>query len=307
MKLAVVGAGAMAGALAAEAALGGYDVHVVDVSSELVEKIATDGIEIRSGNSTEVGRPRATTDAATVGIADVIVLFVKAQHTRPAAEAVKLMQGSRTVVLSLQNGWGNADVLAEVLGTERLVFGVTYHSCSVVGLGIVHHSGRGDTFIGAFEGDDQTAAEKAAALLNSIGWSTTVSPTVRTDIWKKLVLNCATLPTAALTGLNAGALGASREMWPAVESIARETVTVAVALGLQIDADERVNRIRATLSAAGTGKPSMLQDAEAHRKTEIEVINAAVARAGASVGTPTPLNELMVAMMTGLESGWTRP
>lgn len=129
---------------------------------------------------------------------------------------------------------------------------------------------------------------------------------MRTEIWKKLILNAATLPTAALTGLTAGALSDSEQMWPVVERIAREASSVAIALGLKIDPEERVERIRATLAGAGGGKASMLQDTEAHRKTEIEVINAAVARAGASTGTPTPLNDLMVSMIAGLESSWTR-
>lgn len=306
MKLAVVGAGAMGGALAAEAALAGNDVHILDVSTELVDKVIADGLEIRSGDTSVIGRPHATTDASTVGVADVIVLFVKAQHTRSAAETVKTMRGDSSVVLSLQNGWGNSDVLAEALGTDGLVFGVTYHSCSSVGLGVVSHSGRGDTFVGSYSGGDQAAAQVAADLLNSSGWNTTVTPAVRIEIWKKLILNAATLPTAALTGLAAGPLGENEATWTVVEQIARESVAVAVAMGLEIDPEERVERIRATLAGAGNGRASMLQDADAHRKTEIEVINAAVVRAGTATSTPTPLNELLVGLISGLESSWTR-
>ena len=295
----------MGGALAAEAAMAGHEVHIVDVSTQLVEHVTAHGLEIRSADTSVVGRPHATTDAATVGPVDVAVLFVKAQHTRSAAESVKLLRNDDTVVLSLQNGWGNADTLSEVLGERNLVFGVTYHSCSILGLGIVNHSGRGETFVGAFEGDDQSSAEIAAELLRTTGWSTTVSAGVRTEIWKKLVLNAATLPTAALTGLTAGALGDTPEMAPIIEGLANEATAVAQSLGLVVDPEERIQRIRATLEGAGSGKPSMLQDVEARRKTEIEVINSAVVRAGASTGVPTPLNTLMTGMIVGLEKSWT--
>lgn len=295
----------MGGALAAEAAVAGHDVHIVDVSAALVDHVTEHGLEIRSGDSTVIGRPKATTDPASVGPVDVVVLFVKAQHTRSAAESVKRLRGEHTVVLSLQNGWGNADTLSEVLGTDRLVFGVTYHSCSIIDLGVVNHSGRGETFVGGYEGNDQSAAEMAGELLRTSGWSTTVTRDVRTEIWKKLVLNSATLPTAALTGLNAGALGKTQEMAPIVEALARETTEVAQSLGFDIDPDERIERIRATLAGAGSGKPSMLQDTDARRKTEIEVINAAVVRAGESTGTATPLNSLMTALIAGLERSWS--
>ncbi len=236
------------------------------------------------------------------------MLFVKAQHTRSAAETVARLRGDDTVVLSLQNGWGNAPVLAEVLGVRALVIGVTYHSCSILDVGVVNHSGRGPTHVGAYDasadGADEAAA-RAGELLDSSGWATTVADDVRTEIWKKLVLNAATLPTSALAGLPAGALGASAAMQPLVAALAREASAVAVAQGLAIDAEERVGYIQNLLAGAGDGRSSMLQDADARRKTEIEVINGAVAAAGREHGVPTPLNDAMVSLIGGLEEGWT--
>ena len=84
------------------------------------------------------------------------------------------------------------------------------------------------------------AAAAVAEALSSSGWATTVAADVRTEIWRKLVLNAATLPTAALTGMVAGELGRSDAMAPLVERVAREAVAVARAMGLSIDADERV-------------------------------------------------------------------
>lgn len=303
MKLAVVGAGAMGGALAAEAALAGHEVTIVDVSEPLVGQVNAHGIEVHGGGAVVTGRPRATTDAATVGPVDVVVLFVKAQHTRSAAATIAQLRDADTVVLSLQNGWGNAPVLAEVLGTGRLTIGVTYHSCSVLGLGVVNHTGRGATYVGDYDGDGG-AARVATELLDSAGWTATVTSDVRTEIWKKLVLNAATLPTSALSGLNAGSLGANAPLTPLVAALAREASAVAVAQGLAIDPEERVTYIANLLANAGSGKSSMLQDAEARRKTEVEVINGAVSAAGRAHGVPTPLNDAMSALVGGLESSW---
>jgi 2-dehydropantoate 2-reductase len=95
-------------------------------------------------------------------------------------------------------------------------------------------------------------------------------------------------------------------MTPLVEALARESSAVARAQGLDVDADERVTYISNLLAAAGSSKSSMLQDVEAHRKTEIEVINRAVADAGRANGIPTPLNDAMVALVGGLEGSWAR-
>jgi 2-dehydropantoate 2-reductase len=112
------------------------------------------------------------------------------------------------------------------------------------------------------------------------------------------------LPTSALTGLYAGTIGEFEEMLLVCDALANEASAVARAKGLNIDPEERVSSIRSLLAVAGKGKASMLQDAEARRKTEIEVINGAVVREAEALGLPVPLNAAMVRMIHGLELSW---
>jgi 2-dehydropantoate 2-reductase len=307
MKMAVIGAGAMGGALAAEAALAGHDVHVLDVSAELVTAVRERGIAVTVDGAEVTGKVQASTDPASIGPAELVVIFVKAQHTAAAAASIAALRGPGTVVASLQNGWGNADVLAREAGTEGLVFGVTYNSCSSAGLARVRHTGRGETVIGSYAGDaaGTAAAERAAQALTSAGWACRVTPEVRTEIWKKLILNAATLPTAALTGLAAGELAAAPAMSDLVDATAQEACAVARGLGLGIDPAERLEAIHRVLAAAGPGKASMLQDAEARRKTEVEVINGAVVREADRLGIDVPVNRALAALISGLERSWS--
>lgn len=307
MKLAVIGAGAMGGALAAEAAQAGHEVHVLDVSAELVAAIREHGIVVSVGGEEITGRVAASTSPDEIGPADLVVIFVKAQHTAAAAAAASALRGPGTVLVSLQNGWGNADVIAREAGTAGLVFGVTYNSCSSAGLARVAHTGRGQTVIGAYAAGDagQDAARRAAEALTSAGWPCTVTPEVRTEIWKKLILNAATLPTAALTGLPAGELAQGAAMRELVDATAREACAVARGLGLDIDPGERLAAIHAVLAAAGPGKASMLQDTLAKRKTEIEVINGAVVREAADLGIEVPVSRALAALVSGLERSWS--
>ena len=305
MKRAVVGAGAMGGALAAEAAAAGHDVHVLEVNREMIDTINRVGLTVRSDAGELVQPVRATADAAEIGAVDVVVVFVKAHHTRSAAEAMTPLCGDSTVIASLQNGWGNSDVLAEVHGTRRLVFGVTYHSCSVEGLARIAHTGRGETVIGPYTEGNQAPTERLAGLLTSAGWPTRIEPEVRTEIWKKVILNAATLPTAALTTLAAGDLARDPEMRALVDGVATEACAVARAMGLDVEVGERITRIHQILEGAGKGKASMLQDALARRKTELEVINEAVVRGGDKYGVAVPLNRALVALVRGLERSWT--
>ncbi len=305
-RIAIVGGGAMGGTFGVRLANAGHDVTIVDVDADLVKAITADGVHVDTADGPLHARVSATTDTAGAGIQDMVLVFVKAQHTPSAAAGLAPMVGHETAVASLQNGWGNADVIAEFVPVGQLVIGVTYHSATVIGRGHVKHSGQGTTFVGPYDGDDLGHARRVADALESAGMEVTVTADVRTEIWRKLVLNAATLPTAALTTLRAGELGLPGPMLDLVDALAAEAVAVARAQGLAIELDERVERIHATLERAGAGKPSMLQDTEARRKTEVERINGAVVAAGDSAGVPVPLNRAMLAMIGGLERSWRR-
>jgi 2-dehydropantoate 2-reductase len=306
-SIAILGGGAMGGMFGAQLAEAGHRVLVVDVSSETVEAINRDGVVVETAQGTRVARLAATPNPVGSPLADVIFVFVKAQHTASAMQLARPLIGVETIVVSLQNGWGNADLIAESVDPRQLVVGVTYHSATLARPGRVRHTAVGQTFVGPFrDRDDLANAQVIAAIMAGAAIETTATGSVKTEIWKKLVLNAATLPTAALTTLRAGELGEPGPILDLVDALATEAVAVAVAQGFDIDRDERLERIHETLARAGAGKPSMLQDAEARRKTEIERINGAVVQAGDATGVAVPLNRTMVTLIGGLERAWTR-
>jgi len=307
MRIAIVGGGAMGGTWAGRLANAGHEVVIVDVATDLVAAIRLSGLTVETTGGTITTHPQATTDPTSVGHVDAVFVFVKAQHTRSAADLARPLVGAKTTLISLQNGWGNADVLAETFAAEQMVVGVTYHSATVRAPAHVAHTGSGPTYLGPYlDGADVARAEAVAELLRVAGIEPTVTASVKTEIWNKLVLNAATLPTSALTGLTAGELGQPGPMLDLVDALASEAVVVAIALGHAIDRDERLERIHSVLAGAGSGKASMLQDVEGRRKTEIDVINGAVVRNAALMGVDVPLNRAMVALIDGLERSWAR-
>jgi 2-dehydropantoate 2-reductase len=302
MKIAVVGAGAMGAIFGARFAQAGHDTHLLDVAVPLVDKINSDGITVVRGDDETVTQVPATTDPASVGPVDLVVFCVKCYHTPSAAEAARPLVDSSTVVASLQNGWGNGDVLAGVFPPEQIVVGVTYNSGTVLEIGRVAHPGVGPTTVGSFTDGEGGGPERLAEALTDGGLEATVASPIRPEIWKKLILNAATLPTAALIGMNAGALTAQPEMKELVSETAREAVAVARALGYDIDEQERIDAIHGLLERAGPARGSMLQDFEAGRRTEIDVINGAVVRAAGDTDVPVPINRAFVALVKGWES-----
>jgi len=302
MRIAVVGAGAMGSIFGARFSKAGHDTVLVDVAAPLVETINADGVTIVRGEEETTTRVRATTDPGSVGPVDVVVFCVKCYQTASAAELARPLVGPDTVVASLQNGWGNGDVLARAYPADQITVGVTYHSGLVQAPGRVVHPAEQPTIVGSFTDSKSGGAARLAQALDDAGLEANVVSPIRPEIWKKLILNAATLPTAALTGMNAGALTACEDTRGLVTDTAREAVTVARALGYDIDPQERVAAIHALLAKAGPSKASMLQDFEAGRRTEIDVINGAVTRAADETGVAVPLNRAFVQLVKGWES-----
>lgn len=302
MKIAVIGAGAMGSIYGAAFTEAEYDTVLVDVAAPLVEKLTTEGVEIDHDGERRLVRVQATSDPASVGFVDLVVFFVKCYHTPTAAAQVLPLVGDSTVLVSLQNGWGNGDVLAQTFSAERIVVGVSYHSAAAVGLGSVAHTAAGPTFIGPYVGSSLETSDLVASVIRASGFEALVMPDIRAQIWKKLTLNAAVNAASALTGLTAEALGKPDDaMIEVVDELARETVAIARAQGYNLDPQEEVESARAILFRAGPTKPSMLQDVEAGRRTEIDVINGAVVQAGVQHGIDAPLNRAMVALVKGYE------
>jgi len=301
--IAIIGAGAMGSVFGARLAAGGADVTMVDVDAALVQRLNADGLSLEGPDGAERAAVQATDTPAEHAPVDAAFVFVKCHQTGAAAQLAQPLVGPDTAVVSLQNGWGNGDVLASSFDEDRLLVGVTYISSTVRASGEVAYSGVGPTKLGAWTSAGAPRAEAVAGWLRAGGLDVEVPADVRTEIWKKLVLNCATLPTAALTGLTAGALGAHEEMTGLWRAAAVEAVAAGRAEGYDLDPEERLEAIAAVLARAGDGKASMLQDVEAGRRTEIDVISGAVLRAAQAHDVDVPVTRALHALVKGLETG----
>ena len=304
MKTVVIGAGAMGSVLGGLLAKSGHDVTLVDIWREAVERINADGLKIEDKTGViESIAVKATDRPAEIGPADLVLVFVKCYDTESAVQMALPVVGPNTTVLSLQNGWGNGPRIARIIGVERLLLGVCYHSATVLGPGHVLHGGKGMTFIGEADGQMTARLQRVAEAFNQAGIEVSATPAVRREIWSKLALNACTLPTSATLRMFAPQLLQTEDMRNLMRELLKEVAAVAQAQGIPLDLEERWQAITGLLQRlAPTIKGSMLQDVEKRRRTEIDVINGAIVEAGLSLRIPTPYNQAMVWMVRALES-----
>jgi 2-dehydropantoate 2-reductase len=304
MNIAVIGgAGAMGGIFGGALAQGGNDVTLVDVAPEAVQAINAEGLQIEEpSGATQTVRVRAISDLRDAQPVDLALVLVKCYHTESAIRSAAPLLGPATTVLSLQNGWGNAPRIASLIGEERLLVGVTYHSGTLLGPGRVLHAGSGATYIGELNGRISDRLQRVAETLSAAGLAATPSDDILKAIWSKLALNICTLPTSALLRFTSGQLVEHEGTLALMRGLLREAVAVAQAQGIGLDEHERWEAITGLLRRASSGKSSMLQDVERRRRTEIDVINGAIVEAGRRLDLPTPYNDSMVWLVKALES-----
>ena len=287
--------GSVIGGLLAKA---GNDVTLVDVWKEAVQAINAKGLRIND----EVVKVRATAEPGKIGAVDLVLVFVKCYHTEEAVRNALPLIGPETVVLSLQNGWGNGPRIAKIFGEEKLLIGVCYHSATVAGPGHVLHAGKGMTFVGELNGKMTKRLTEIAETFQKAGIEVTATQEVLKEIWSKLALNVCTLPTSALLRFYAPQLVQHEPMLDLMKELLQEVIAVARAQKIALDFNERWGAITGLLRrCAPTAKSSMLQDVEKSRRTEIDVINGAIVEAGERLNIPVPYNRAMVAMVKSLE------
>ncbi|KAA9147605.1 2-dehydropantoate 2-reductase [Microbacterium lushaniae] len=288
----VVGAGAMGRLFAARLSEAGTRVTLVDVDADLLRALSQRGVRLEDDAGVrEVPVPACRADDLT-GAADLYIVFTKGMHTRAAVAAIARFAGTGARVLTLQNGLGNPEILAEVFPADRIVAGVAALPADAWGATGVRSRGGGHLELGAFVPAGAAAVGPVAAVLASAGFDARVSPDISTAVWEKVAFNTALNVLAALTG----AANAAMDTPPGRRVIARvleEVVTVAHALGVAVDADRIRAAIDHALTSHGEHRASMLQDVTAGRPAEIDSIPGAVIERARAAGVPVPALEAL--------------
>jgi 2-dehydropantoate 2-reductase len=305
-KVVIVGAGAMGGLFGALLAEGGLEVTLVDLWREHVEAIRAHGLRLVGYGGERAVPVEATTDAGEIRACDVVLFQCKAFTNEAAAASVRHLFGGGTIAVSFQNGLGNEEVLAGVLGAGNVLGGLTAQAGTVEAPGVVRNFGDLPTYVGELEGG---ISERAAALADSFtrhGLPTHASADIRRDKWKKLFGNVGLSAISGATDLRSVDIAAVPELRATVFRAVGEAAAVARASGFEIGDEEAREVLMRLIDPAGggtgTSKSSLCADLAHRRRTEVDTIYGRVADLGRRHGVPTPTIDTLIGIVKGLES-----
>jgi 2-dehydropantoate 2-reductase len=271
-----------------------------------VEAIARDGLLFESGGERRYIHVSASTDVGAVRGADVVLFCVKTPDTEEAARALAPHLRQDAVVVSLQNGVDNVERMQAVAGIDAVPV-VVYVGAEMAAPGHVKHTASGNLIIGDLgrqaprEGARRRRLESLAALFVRAGVPCTVSDNIEAALWTKLIVNCAYNALSALSRSRYRRMVSSRYARDLMRQVVDEALAVARAASVEIDdapVDEAVAKIARTMPETIS---STAQDLSHGKRTEIDALNGYVARRGATLGVPTPVNETLHALVKLLE------
>ena len=303
IRVAVLGAGAVGCFFGGMLARAGHKVTLIGRAVH-VDAFRKTGLHFEGLNFNEHVPVEASTEAAAVRGARLILFCVKSTDTDQAAAQIAPFLDADSLVANLQNGVDNTErIQARV--SQPVIPAVVYVATEMAGPGHLKHHGRGDLVIGALENDSDKVPANALALVKRwfepAGVPVAISDNVAGELWAKLVVNCAYNALSAITQLPYGKMIAGAGIRETMRDVVEETLAVAKASGVTM-APGMLANVYKIAEAMPTQYSSTAQDLARGKPTEIDHLNGYVVRRGEALRVPTPANRALHAVVKLIEA-----
>ncbi len=301
MKIVIVGPGAMGCLFAAFLSKSKEEIWLFDKCEERAAKINKGDISVEGVSGNWKIKTKATVNVKDIGQADLIIICVKSYDTKEAVTKVKSLIHDSTQILTLQNGIGNIEIISEIVGSDKVIGGVTNLGATLLDVGSVRHAGKGETIIGRLDGTIPVQLRWIRELFNKVGLETKISRDIKGLLWSKLIVNVGINALTAITRLANGKLVEFEGSRRILREAAAEATKVAKRKRIKLIYDDPLAKVEAVCEATAGNISSMLQDVLKKKRTEIDFINGVIVRQGQELGIATPVNSLLVDLVKTIE------
>jgi 2-dehydropantoate 2-reductase len=309
MRVLVFGAGALGSAVGGFLAKAGHAVTLIGRDAHMTA-ITNQGLRITGiwGDHHVAGvDARTTLDGVEVGAFDLVLVAVKSYDTLAAAQAVAPVVGPRTLVCAYQNGLGNAEAIASVIGWERTIgaraiYGVVVREPGWIDITVIANP----TALGTYhEATSETRVQEIVSAMDAAGLPTVYTDRIRTVLWGKVAYNCALNPLSALLDVPYGGLLETEHTRETMREIVHELYAVGTALQVELEPatpDEYVSLLfEKLIPPTASHYASMRADFQHRHRTEIDALNGAIVAYANEHGIACPVNTLLTRLVHARE------
>ncbi|GEM_PF-381121 len=301
MRIAFAGAGAVGSVYAAILHSAGHQVYLLARGKHL-SAIKKKGLTVVFPDKTITFRPEKSGEKPDGwGEMDVVFVTVKSYDTEKIVDTIEPLVGEKTLVVTIQNGIGNEEIIAKKYGVERTVGGITLIGAEMVSPGKVRCYAPGRITLGTLDGKKREAVEKLIEALNSAGIETRFTENLMEVKWKKLLWNAVYNPLTAITMLSVDEILTDSMGKKLAEKALQEVVSVAEALGYRMPSHAIEKNLRPIGDRFPGFKTSMLQDRLRGKPLEYEAILGPVVHNAHRLGLDVPVCETMYIILHLME------
>jgi len=297
MKIAVMGTGGVGGYFGGLLARGGHEITFVARGPHL-KAIQRNGLRVESVNSGTFTAPGAAVeDTSGAGIQDLVLFTVKMYHNDSAIEAVRPMVGPDSVILTLQNGVDNGECLVEAFGESRVMIGSAMLEGRIAEPGVVTQGGPGRANFGELTPGITQRGQQLLAVFREAGWQVELQENMLDMLWKKFAYLSASAAVCAASNSTMGEMRSVPETREILKQAIAEGFAVGRARGAPIKEDALDWSMNSLDSFPVLGRSSMAKDFTEGKPVELEGLIGTVVRMGREVGVPTPVNDVLYAVL----------
>ena len=312
MKIAMIGSGAAGSVFASYLKKGGAEMTLVDRYKAHMDMCGSRGMLFVTPDGEELLTGFRTAPAASeIEVQDIVILMVKATQTEGLIEGLRHCIGPETVIVSLQNGLGNDELLSRYFPAERVLYGFGTIGTELPEPGKCVSKPESGVIMRFGAVKESPLSEKAGkdleACFTAGGCKTDFEKDIRPFVWKKAISNSGYNTLSALLRLKVGDfldLEAGVEL---IKSVWAEGCAVCKAVTGTDLWQEMLEELPRLKEGFATYYPSMAQDVLIHkRQSEVQLLNGAIVRYGCECGVPTPVNEALTRMITCIQASYDR-
>lgn len=308
MKIAIVGAGAMGSVYAGLLAEAGHEIWMVDAWQAHIEAIKQHGLQLSGASGDRViGGLNATMDISHAGRCDLYVIATKADGVGVAARSIAPLMAEGSTILTIQNGMGAAERIAEHICTEHVLLGVADgFGASVKAPGWVHHAAMNLIRVGELSGGLSDRLGSLVAVWREAGFNAKAFADIQQLIWEKFLCNVTFSGSCTAFDCTLGELMADEQRWDVALACTREAYAEGVARQINFSFDDPIAYVTAFGQSMPDARPSMLLDHHAGRRSELSAINGAVPVMAKARGASAPYNQTLTAVLSAREEKFNK-
>jgi len=306
MKIAVIGAGAMGSIYASFLAQSNNNVLAIDLWEDHINAINSNGLRVSgfSGDKT-VKNIKVSKDINDAKGYDLFIIATKAAGVGPVASKLSKIVSKDSIILTIQNGLGAGERIASFMPTDNILLGVAQgFGASMIGPGHAHHNNMSMIRIGEMNGGITQRLDNLVQVWCDAGFNAKSFEDIEQLIWEKFVCNVAWSGSCSIFKKTLGQVMENEYMFNIAKGCALEARKMGDLRKVNFTFDDTVDYITEFGKKLLNSKPSMLQDIEAHRLSEIDAINGMVVTLGKEHNVETPYNTAVSSIIKAQEADY---